>query len=118
MRGEKECENCMHFEVCAYVSHQLPACEDYAEAPVRCKNCIIRYDLDKCPMCFHSEGGTASLHMMMGSVTEENGGLKMRMTEYFNICNYCVYAPCVCGNDPENCASYAEQSGAKMDKEE
>ena len=55
---------------------------------------------------------------MMGSVTEENGGLKMRMTEYFNICNYCVYAPCVCGNDPENCASYAERSGAKMDLEE
>ena len=35
----KSCENCIHIEVCAYVSHQLPACEDYAEAPVRCKDC-------------------------------------------------------------------------------
>ena len=39
MKREKKCENCIHFEVCAYVSHQLPACEDYAEAPVRCKDC-------------------------------------------------------------------------------
>ena len=56
MKCEKKCENCIHFEVCAYVSHQLPVCEDYAEAPVRCKDCIIRYDLDECPMCF-SFGG-------------------------------------------------------------
>ena len=56
MKWEKKCENCIHFEVCAYVSHQLPACEDYAEAPVRCKDCIIRYNLNKCPMCF-SFGG-------------------------------------------------------------
>lgn len=35
----KSCENCIHIEVCAYVSHWLPACEDYTEAPVRCKDC-------------------------------------------------------------------------------
>lgn len=28
----------------------------------------------------------------------------MTLTEMFNICDACVYAPCFCGNDPENCA--------------
>lgn len=30
----------------------------------------------------------------------------MKLTEMFNICETCVYAPCFCGNEPENCAAY------------
>ena len=26
-----ECKDCIHFEVCAYASHQLPICDSYAE---------------------------------------------------------------------------------------
>lgn len=26
-----ECKKCIHFEVCAYASHQLPICDSYAE---------------------------------------------------------------------------------------
>lgn len=46
------------------------------------------------------------------------------LTDFFNLCCYCVYAPCICGNDPENCASYVNRHGielpncgAKMDGE-
>ena len=28
------------------------------------------------------------------------------LTEMFTICDSCVYAPCLCGNDPENCVAY------------
>lgn len=35
MPTERKCENCIHFEVCCYVSHQLPPCDLYAEAPMR-----------------------------------------------------------------------------------
>jgi hypothetical protein len=42
--SEKKCENCIHFEVCCYVSHQLPVCDSYAEAPVQCKDC---YNMEK-----------------------------------------------------------------------
>ena len=28
------CKDCLHFEVCCYVSHQLPICDSYAE-PVK-----------------------------------------------------------------------------------
>ena len=34
------------------------------------------------------------------------GGLTMTLTEMFTICDSCVYAPCLCGNDPENCVAY------------
>ena len=34
-----KCENCIHFEVCSYVSHLLPSCDSYAEPQVRCKDC-------------------------------------------------------------------------------
>lgn len=30
----------------------------------------------------------------------------MTLTEMFTICDSCVYAPCFCGNDPENCVTY------------
>ena len=39
----------------------------------------------------------------------------MTLTEMFNICDTCVYAPCLCGNEPENCVAYIEQSGVKAD---
>ena len=41
----------------------------------------------------------------------------MKLTERFNICDICVYAPCLCGQEPENCVAYVEQSGAKMTEE-
>lgn len=31
----------------------------------------------------------------------------MTLTEMFTICDSCVYTPCLCGNDPENCVAYA-----------
>lgn len=33
-------------------------------------------------------------------------GMVMKLTEMFNICETCVYAPCFCGNEPENCVAY------------
>lgn len=30
----------------------------------------------------------------------------MTLTEMFTICDSCVYTPCLCGNDPENCVAY------------
>lgn len=39
----------------------------------------------------------------------------MRLTEMFNICDTCVYAPCLCGNEPENCVTYVERIGSNMD---
>lgn len=30
----------------------------------------------------------------------------MTLTEMFTICDSCAYAPCLCGNDPENCVAY------------
>lgn len=30
----------------------------------------------------------------------------MALTVMFTICDSCVYAPCLCGNDSENCVSY------------
>lgn len=34
------------------------------------------------------------------------GGRIMTLTEMFTICDSCVYAPCLCGNDLENCVAY------------
>lgn len=41
----------------------------------------------------------------------------MTLTEMFTICDSCVYAPCLCGNDPGNCVSYVMRisCGTKMD---
>ena len=39
----------------------------------------------------------------------------MRLTEIFNICDTCVYAPCICGNEPEICVAYVERNGVKVD---
>ena len=39
----------------------------------------------------------------------------MRLTEIFNICDTCVYAPCLCGNEPENCVVYVERIGSNME---
>ena len=49
---------------------------------------------------FHSEGGTASLHRMMGSVTEENGELTMPIDEYMKaacwiVCPMCDEPKCI-----------------------
>lgn len=41
----------------------------------------------------------------------------VRLTEMFNICDYCVYAPCLCGDDPENCVSYIQRNGVAINKE-
>ena len=38
----------------------------------------------------------------------------MTLTEILNICDTCVYAQCICGNEPENCVAYAERNVAKM----
>lgn len=35
--------------------------------------------------------------------------MRLTLSECNNICNICVYAPCVCGNEPDNCASYVEE---------
>lgn len=35
----------------------------------------------------------------------------MTLTEMFNICDTCVYAPCFCGNAPENCIAYVRRNG-------
>lgn len=37
--------------------------------------------------------------------------------ELMNICSYCVYAPCVCGNEPENCADYVQRNGIELTKD-
>lgn len=37
----------------------------------------------------------------------------MTLTETFNICDTCVYAPCLCGNEPENRVAYVAQNGGK-----
>lgn len=30
----------------------------------------------------------------------------MTLTDMFTICDSCVYAPCICGNEPDNCVAY------------
>lgn len=42
----------------------------------------------------------------------------MKLTECFNICDYCVYAPCLCGNEPDNCAAYVQRAGVKLTPQE
>lgn len=37
-----------------------------------------------------------------------NRRVKMTLTEMFTLCDSCVYAPCICGNDPDNCVGYTE----------
>lgn len=37
----------------------------------------------------------------------------MDLQEMFNICNQCVYAPCLCGNEPENCTAYVAKNGGE-----
>lgn len=32
-----------------------------------------------------------------------------------NICDTCVYAPCLCYNEPENCVAYIERIDYNMD---
>lgn len=34
----------------------------------------------------------------------------MTLTEMFNICDSCVYAPCFCGNEPENYVAYLQSN--------
>lgn len=33
------------------------------------------------------------------------------LSDWASLCDMCVYAPCVCGNDPDNCASYIQKQG-------
>lgn len=39
----------------------------------------------------------------------------MNLTEMFNICENCVYAPCFCGNEPENCIAYVQKMEVRPD---
>lgn len=39
-----------------------------------------------------------------------------RLTEMFNICEACVYANFLCGDEPENCVSYLQRSGGDGDE--
>ena len=41
----------------------------------------------------------------------------MTLTEIFNICDNCVYVPCLCGNEPENCVDYIQRHGEVKNKE-
>lgn len=38
----------------------------------------------------------------------------MNLTEMFNICETCVYAPCFCGNESENCIAYVMKAHIKV----
>lgn len=40
--------------------------------------------------------------------------MRLTLTEQNNLCNYCAYAPCFCGNDPENCVAYVQRNGIKI----
>ena len=40
----------------------------------------------------------------------------MKLTEIFNICDKCVYAPCLCGNELENCVAYIERIGSNIEE--
>lgn len=35
----------------------------------------------------------------------------MTLMEMLNICDTCVYAQCLCGNEPENCVAYVARNG-------
>lgn len=41
----------------------------------------------------------------------------MTLTEMFTICDLCVYAPCLCGKDPENCVAYVMRRADNGDKD-
>lgn len=38
----------------------------------------------------------------------------MTLAEMFNLCDTCIYAPCLCGNEPENCIEYIMRHGVNM----
>ena len=38
----------------------------------------------------------------------------MALTDMFTICDTCVYAPCICGNDPDNCVLYVMKAHIKV----
>lgn len=40
--ADKDCRNCIHFEVCAYASHELPTCDTYTE---KAENHVANGDL-------------------------------------------------------------------------
>lgn len=42
----------------------------------------------------------------------------MTLTEMFSICDSCVYALCLCGNDPENCVAYVAKKNEGRDAED
>ena len=50
-----------------------------------------------------------------GESNKEKEVRMMKLTEMFNICDTCVYAPCLCGHEPESCVDHVERSGAKVD---
>lgn len=43
--------------------------------------------------------------------------ITVTLTEAANICDFCVYAPCFCGNEPDNCVLYVERHGSKNIKD-
>ena len=38
----------------------------------------------------------------------------MTLAERVNLCDTCIYAPCLCGNEPENCIEYIMRHGVNM----
>lgn len=38
----------------------------------------------------------------------------MTLKEMFNLCDVCVYAPCLCGNEPENCVAYVKRHETEL----
>lgn len=46
-----ECKDCIHFEVCAYIKHDLPVCDSFlanAVPVIRCRDCkwFNRYTME------------------------------------------------------------------------
>ena len=55
-----ECKDCIHFEVCAYASHQIPICDSYAEKErhgrwIHTDLAAHWYGKDECSECTYHE---------------------------------------------------------------
>lgn len=51
------CKECIHFEVCAYVSHYLQACDSYEE-PAKHGKWIVNGRLWECSICGETTNNT------------------------------------------------------------
>ena len=38
----------------------------------------------------------------------------MDLSQWFNLCESCVYSILFCGNEPDNCAAYVQRSGIRL----